>query len=516
MIVSERCRGGLDPARVGYCSFTRAASQAARARVCEALEIPENARLPGMGTIHSLCNRWLGVSPGAVVSPRAYKDFCSRAGVRYVTKDEDETLVDDTPVFEGEVSHENEGAALRSFMGLMRSSLMSLEDAYVAFSPSNASMWPSRSEVEAFVREYENWKRHEGLVDFEDMIDRAWKAKWVPDVDLMVLDEAQDLSASQRRLFGLWMEAIPEVWIAFDEDQTIYSWHGADPAWLLGIQGTKVYLEQSYRVPAEVHARAVRVIRLNERRFADKNWKPRTGDPGVCDDAKMFEVVHMISKGEPPGSWFVLARNRYHLEAVVPELIKEAVPFVNERGYSPLNEVPIPVVAAMKLAHGKRITPFELAKLARSIPDQWWVAGAKGKIEELADSDADNLDLRGVAQIGATPRLMETFGRVETCLEAVEGRLRNATKEYYVRLVTERGFRALRDRPNTVLTTIHGAKGREADNVALLNAVTRRTFESYEADPEPERRVGYVGMTRSRNSLYVVNMINSAYRYGWL
>lgn len=52
------------------------------------------------------------------------------------------------------------------------------------------------------------------------------------------------------------------------------------------------------------------------------------------------------------------------------------------------------------------------------------------------------------------------------------------------------------------VSTIHRAKGGEADNVLLLSDTTRRTFE--EIDTDDEHRVFYVAVTRARENLYIV------------
>jgi superfamily I DNA/RNA helicase len=55
---------------------------------------------------------------------------------------------------------------------------------------------------------------------------------------------------------------------------------------------------------------------------------------------------------------------------------------------------------------------------------------------------------------------------------------------------------------NIKVSTIHGAKGAEADNVILLTDVSPATYE--QIDSESERRVWYVGVTRARRKLYIV------------
>ena len=54
------------------------------------------------------------------------------------------------------------------------------------------------------------------------------------------------------------------------------------------------------------------------------------------------------------------------------------------------------------------------------------------------------------------------------------------------------------------LSTIHGAKGGEADNVMLLTDLPRKAQEAMEVNSDDESRVFYVGATRTREALHIV------------
>tara|TARA_E500000318_G_C3374118_1_gene139634 strand:- start:194 stop:520 length:327 start_codon:yes stop_codon:yes gene_type:complete len=62
----------------------------------------------------------------------------------------------------------------------------------------------------------------------------------------------------------------------------------------------------------------------------------------------------------------------------------------------------------------------------------------------------------------------------------------------------------LNQEPRINLSTIHGAKGGEADNVMLVTDLPRKADESYFQNPDDERRVFYVGMTRAKKALHLV------------
>ena len=60
------------------------------------------------------------------------------------------------------------------------------------------------------------------------------------------------------------------------------------------------------------------------------------------------------------------------------------------------------------------------------------------------------------------------------------------------------------------ISTIHGAKGAEADNVLLTTDMSKRCWDSMIENPDPELRVWYVGITRTRNE---INLLRPRTRY---
>jgi superfamily I DNA/RNA helicase len=54
------------------------------------------------------------------------------------------------------------------------------------------------------------------------------------------------------------------------------------------------------------------------------------------------------------------------------------------------------------------------------------------------------------------------------------------------------------------LSTIHGAKGGEADNVLLITDLSTKFAAEYERNADDIHRLLYVGITRARQSLHVI------------
>jgi superfamily I DNA/RNA helicase len=76
-------------------------------------------------------------------------------------------------------------------------------------------------------------------------------------------------------------------------------------------------------------------------------------------------------------------------------------------------------------------------------------------------------------------------------------------KVRYIRRMRENGEK-LNSSPRITLSTIHGVKGGEQDNVVLLTDLSRNTQRNYEQNPDDENRLFYVGATRAKNHLHII------------
>jgi superfamily I DNA/RNA helicase len=62
-------------------------------------------------------------------------------------------------------------------------------------------------------------------------------------------------------------------------------------------------------------------------------------------------------------------------------------------------------------------------------------------------------------------------------------------------------------KPRITVSTIHSMKGAECDNVILVPELNWTSYKGYQADPDPEHRVWYVGATRAKQTLHILNSV---------
>ncbi|MET0662530.1 MAG: ATP-dependent helicase, partial [Ilumatobacteraceae bacterium] len=146
-----------------------------------------------------------------------------------------------------------------------------------------AAVWPA----------YRARLDRQGVVDFDDQIYRALlvllsqpEARQAAQraCRIMLVDEFQDLTPGHLLLVRLLSAPGGAVFGVGDDDQTIYGYNGADPAWLIDFAtlfpGAGEHpLEVNYRCPAGTVEVVDRLLRHNRRRV-NKTIRAASTDPG--------------------------------------------------------------------------------------------------------------------------------------------------------------------------------------------------------------------------------------------
>ena len=161
------------------------------------------------------------------------------------------------------------------------------------------------------MREYKNERN---LFDYTDMISEYNKQKPNPNLDVLIVDEAQDLSFIQWEMVKNMQGQVDRVYIAGDDDQAIFKWSGAQPEFLINLPGKREILNQSYRVPIAVHSVANRLINRIDNRV-EKDYKPKVASGFLERHIHRFDSVDLKH-----GSWLLLGRTNYIAEQLVDEL----------------------------------------------------------------------------------------------------------------------------------------------------------------------------------------------------
>lgn len=160
--------------------------------------------------------------------------------------------------------------------------------------PETLAASASQPAFPALYNGYRALKRARRLMDFDDMMEMALKA-FRADPALLAhyrkrfrhisLDEAQDTSLLQHRVLEALSAGCESLFYVGDEDQSIYSFRGADPGYLLTLgrrpEVRVLKMERSFRLGKPVAEAAQRIISLNRGRFEKAILPAREDGPAV-------------------------------------------------------------------------------------------------------------------------------------------------------------------------------------------------------------------------------------------
>ncbi len=376
---------------------------------------------------------------------------------------------------------------------------------------------------------YEQLKRRQGVIDFEDMLRAAvWGIEEHPDVAEQVraryrhfvVDEYQDVNPLQQRLLDAWLGGRDDLTVVGDASQTIYSFTGATSAYLIDFPRLRrnavvVRLVRDYRSTPQIVGLANAVIR--QARGAEARLRLELQGqrpPGPEPDLKIFpdepgeaaavarRCAELLAGGASASEIAVLFRTNAQSEAYEKALAELEVPYV-VRGAERFFDRPEVRQAMIALRSATRTTPGE-TPLAEAVVDALSATGWARTQRPPGGSAREQWEA-----LAAIVALAEEYA-VRPALEPIG---ESGTVQRDVSLaafVAELARRAEHQHAPTVegvtLTSLHSAKGLEWDAVFLVGLAEGTLPTTYAKTPEQleeERRLLYVGVTRARESLWL-------------
>jgi len=463
-----------DPKKIVYVTFSNAAAKEA----CKRIKHP----LLYISTLHHLGTRECNIDTTTqLLKDRKWKQFTSQSqicrGMKFETKR-------DTY---GNTIHQNSHMRIITYT---RSKKIDLVDAAVDLDLTNVELFLTE-QIDADLKSY---KDQTGMVEFSDMITKFVEEDKRLALDAIFLDEAQDLSPLQWDMFFHIEKQCKRSYIAGDDDQTIYGFQGADPSIFINLKSNTgesfVFDNQikSRRVPRKVHAKATEILKQIDKRL-DKPWEARDEEGSYKENCLLSDFN--FRKDE----WMILAQTNAQL--------REPAQFLND-----LN---------LRYKGGQNeLLPSDLLDAYRT-----WTRlndGATVSGEEAQHVIKNFLRKKQVKRgFGEGKLLDKVFTITLEELQKDHGLLVTGSWEHlhmsddqknYIKLLLKNGDDLTTD-SKVELSTIHGAKGRECENVILyidFGSEDENDFLAREADKDPDKihRLFFVGVTRAKQNLYIM------------
>ena len=459
---------GVQPEKLGYIAFTKKAANEALTRAIAKFGY-EPTDLPYFRTLHSLCYHWLGLSRSDVMARSNLKEFSRSIGERINSAWDGENLM----------ALNGKGDTMLFLENMARNRCVSFHKQW-NYADSDIS-W---IHFDWFIKNYSKYKDSNFLVDYTDMLELFIDSKGSPNLEVLIVDEAQDLSTLQWKCVEKLAQNVKHVFIAGDDDQAIYRWAGADVEYFINLKGKNTYLRQSYRVPRKVHDLALGIVkRISNRK--EKPWEPRIDEGSVAYHTS-FEHVNINE-----GNWLFLARNNYLLTAV-EDYLK-----LNGRVYQKRNKPSVSenLINAIRDWESLRKGASIEAARVRKVYGYMRVGKGVKRGYKTLKTVLDDLNL-------SLKELTADHGLLVDCIwHECFDLIGNTQREYLISCL-RRGEKLVSSKIK--LNTIHAAKGGECENVVLLTDLANKTWQELYINPDNECRAFYVGVTRTKDNLHII------------
>ena len=428
-------------------------------------------------------------------------------------------------------------------------------------------------------RKYEKYKsREQGhlLLDFDDMLtiaeeglrlDEELCEQYRNKYDYLLTDESQDTSFVQHRIVEHLASHHGNICVVADDDQSIYTWRGAEPDYLINFKSVYpdaevLMMEHNYRSSKEIVDTAAKFIKRNKKRYSkEMHTKNASVAPIVIkqlDDPKrqLEYVTYELLGDKNLNEIAILFRNNSSSTRYVSELHRRGIPFymkdADDKFFTHwivediLNfmrlsfnterkDVFAKIIMKMNLfVSRKMLTQFENSETTGNVFDTFTrtVELRGNQIQKLTEYKAIYASIEGKrpAQViriirkdlGYEESLKsraEKFGfRIDNLLgildtlEEIASQVRLMV-EFATRLKElEQAVQNAKFNPpeNAVtLSTFHSAKGLEFRRVFMIDLqkgiIPSEEDEEDIATLEEARRLFYVGMTRAKVSLELLS-----------
>ena len=513
----------LSPYEIGFCTFTRAgrAEIAGRAADEWGVDVDTLTKAGWFKTAHSIAYRQTSVEEGQLIQGQDGDKWTSDAVGGVVS-----TRIDgrgERSYVSGEGGDSSIPLSLKAWE-LARSKMTSVAAIIDRWNLCGEQA-PTLADATRTIERYEAAKKKHDRLDYTDIISRFAGVRYrvsgpykvepegeVPEgLRVLAIDEAQDSSTLVdmvcRRLAA--SPTVERIWICGDPYQSVHSFAGGDSSHFMSWDAVEFTMPRSYRCPPKVMALGEACLRQMRKGYRDRKIQPADHEGTV---RRVGSVEESLSRLSGNSSALILGRCTFALEEYESLPKARGLPYLwvdRIAGSAALSGY----AALWGLQHNRTVSGDDWANAVQHLAINHGDFGAlltRGAKARWKDGRMSHIDLiRPTAEdyelVGATPALAALISEGRWHL-AIEPKSAEKAKQW-LDTATKYG-EEVASRPPIRLSTIHGAKGLEADTV-ILSSITSPSVErsrlALDELHDEECRVAYVAVTRAKRDFLFVD-----------
>jgi len=514
--ISREVNNGTPLNRIAFVTFSKAAAEEARERLIATFNC-EKRELDLCGTIHSICYKRF-CKDKKVIKEKHKRDFFKLHHLDYeIRRTGEDLMASDTNV-------SIPGNLILNFYDKIRmgkcknitdiKSERELKDIFSDLNLSNfvyTDLFCNDFNMYTILKEYNKYLEDNDLIDFAEMLLTAYKGDYTIDADVLVLDEAQDLSPLQFFIFRQWSRDKKEIYISGDPNQTIYIFNLANADYLINEiknldhkNGDEhIVLPKTYRMAEKINSYCSEYINKNMRKtkYVHSDIEPaRAGGEIIEEDVDgiLERVTEWI---DPNESTFILTRTNYYKKRIIEDvLLEQGIPYLEIKGKSIWSIKATSIFnMVIKLVERKPITGEEASLLFEAIPFKLGLMkrGSKAKFKKIEKKQ--EYKITDLINAGFNLNFLNflSYDKIYNILDISDPAkiaFENATKEPVGKI-------------NLRIGTCHSAKGKECSVCIIFKDISKKIANEVSKSQdafESEIRVFYVGQSRAKNKLVIL------------
>ena len=295
----------------------------------------------------------------------------------------------------------------------------------------------------------------------------------------VVVHNCQDITALQWKVIDKAFKKAEKIIIAGDDKQSIYTYSGARPDFLIQLskQFPVEHLSKSYRIPYSVYKLSVAITNfISEKTEQKAEPRMENGEGMIMQLNELERILNFLDesciKNDPDKTaWYILARNNCFLEEPKKVLEEALIPYWTADGFFMGGEIM------------KRLKDYE------------------------------NFKMEGYRDPKKKEDFQRKFGIEDFTQPFTETNLFTEGRKWvYASYIEKYGLKKLEEmckwNPQVLVSTIHHVKGGEAKNVAIMLDTTKKTKGNVFENIDEELRILYVGVTRAKENLFLIDSKN--------